>query len=576
MNLEPKKHTQCLLDALVSELVDLPTTFVCFREKFVLVGQKCQKVRCKACNEPVAAMAARLTSHLQYCPQRTQQMIGMMDSLPSVTKKSKSHNSTLTASIGTSIKSFADSLSEKQSEELNLMLAAAMHRTATPFSFFEHPLWKAFFAKLRPMWALPSPSVIGTSLLTSAYGDVMVSTFEQIRKTQSICMTLDGATNVMGKQVLNLMACCPKAWFLQHFTMELRRESADELLLKVIEAKNQVMQTLNPTSNEDGLREDQPNTSTSPLQDVMFSFCSDSPSVMVSLRRKIICLPDFTAVFGCSPHAINNFTLDILNKFPGPKETLKMCVFVVTKIRSTHLLSTLFDTLCKEKFGIILALLFFTKTRWTTSFYMFARILRVKMCLTSLPSHITMNDLNIDMPAELSSILLNTSFWKGCQGMHDLLQSICACTGYLEGDNSTFSAVYASFLYIKVHLYRLSEQTRSFLSLTDHDIENMVALLHKRFGTIYTPMHALAFRTDPFYHEFRIDVEAEYGVSFVEMDKGPLVVQCRSALQMFSGEHHSDVSAKLVVQFASFSVRRLDKHDLFITLKDMVPSLIWS
>jgi len=43
--------------------------------------------------------------------------------------------------------------------------------------------------------------------------------------------------NVQGKQVINLMACSPIAMFLEHFTMELHRESAVNLLEKVLDCK---------------------------------------------------------------------------------------------------------------------------------------------------------------------------------------------------------------------------------------------------------------------------------------------------------------------------------------------------
>jgi hypothetical protein len=56
-------------------------------------------------------------------------------------------------------------------------------------------------------------------------------------KQPLICFTLDGATNLQGKQVINMMACLPKAYFLEHFTMKLRRESVANLLKKLLDCK---------------------------------------------------------------------------------------------------------------------------------------------------------------------------------------------------------------------------------------------------------------------------------------------------------------------------------------------------
>jgi len=53
-------------------------------------------------------------------------------------------------------------------------------------------------------------------------------------KHSLIYFTLDGVTNLQGKQVINMMACGPKPFILKHFTMELRRESTANLLEKLL------------------------------------------------------------------------------------------------------------------------------------------------------------------------------------------------------------------------------------------------------------------------------------------------------------------------------------------------------
>jgi hypothetical protein len=56
-------------------------------------------------------------------------------------------------------------------------------------------------------------------------------------KHSLICFTLDGATNLQGKQIINMMACGPKSFFFEHFTMELHRESVANLLEKLLNYK---------------------------------------------------------------------------------------------------------------------------------------------------------------------------------------------------------------------------------------------------------------------------------------------------------------------------------------------------
>ena len=85
-------------------------------------------------------------------------------------------------------------------------------------------------AVLRPSYKWPSRKTIGGILLDNEYTWTQNDTIREIATFQTICLTLDGATNKAGKQVLNVMACGPKAYFLEHFTMDLQRESAVNLL----------------------------------------------------------------------------------------------------------------------------------------------------------------------------------------------------------------------------------------------------------------------------------------------------------------------------------------------------------
>jgi hypothetical protein len=58
----------------------------------------------------------------------------------------------------------------------------------------------------------------------------MSVSINEIAKCSDVCISLDGATKIKGKQILNLMACGLVDYFFYHFAIELRRESADNLL----------------------------------------------------------------------------------------------------------------------------------------------------------------------------------------------------------------------------------------------------------------------------------------------------------------------------------------------------------
>lgn len=104
---------------------------------------------------------------------------------------------------------------------------------------------------------------------------------------------------------------------------------------------------------------------------LLFSFTSDSPSVMALLRMKALELPNFNVAFGCTPHNLNNFTLDIFKKCDILKTSIHETIYLVKTIYNTHLLFSLYDILYKKKLGIAYVLIIFIKSRLTTSLYIY-------------------------------------------------------------------------------------------------------------------------------------------------------------------------------------------------------------
>ncbi len=66
-----------------------------------------------------------------------------------------------------------DFLKPGEREQLNVLLARAIHRAATPYSALEHPAWKAFFQALRCSYQLPCRAAIGGCLMRLEYVDTM-------------------------------------------------------------------------------------------------------------------------------------------------------------------------------------------------------------------------------------------------------------------------------------------------------------------------------------------------------------------------------------------------------------------
>jgi hypothetical protein len=167
--------------------------------------------------------------------------------------------------------------------------------------------------------------MIGDDLLCLEYTNIMAEVVRNLKQFVMICLILDGATNIQGKQIINLMACGPMAFFLEHFSMELLRESAENLYEKLIDCKRRLLLTIRElargfishivsfdASDDDANPQQVATMNEHFVGTPMFTFCSDSPLIMIKLRRLCIQDTEFLFAFSCSPHALHNLCMDLV------------------------------------------------------------------------------------------------------------------------------------------------------------------------------------------------------------------------------------------------------------------------
>jgi len=160
--------------------------------------------------------------------------------------------------------------------------------------------------------------------------------------------------------------------------------------------------------------------------------------------------------------------------------------------------------------------------------------------------------------------------------MEALFKTISSCLTYLEGDEATFSSVYASFIAIKSHLRKLDASVREGLSLNNDDIDLRMTLTHHRFSTIYyTEARALAFATDPLFMGMRTRIADEFGEEFLQLGKGPLISQLKVALSRLSNGDEN-VRRKMYSEFATYIRTCRDENSMDFEDTAMKPSELWT
>ncbi|OQR85487.1 hypothetical protein ACHHYP_11771 [Achlya hypogyna] len=407
--------------------------------------------------------------------------------------------------------SFVDNMTDKENAILNDMLATAIHSGGSQFTLVASAEWQAFLSRLRPGFKIPTPEAIGGQLLDDSYQRVQTATMAAVSKLHSLCITLDGTTLQTGKPILNIMLCGPHGFFVEHFTLDNARETAANLLHKVKSVKDMcndyfLAAQLNKTTTYGFLAA--PETR-------LWSLCTDSPSVMVSLRRLAVADHTVSFAFGCAPHALNNMCLDWM-KVPSIKSTIASGVAIVTGVRRVHLLLAAFDTLCSQQLQQQLTLVLFTKTRWSTCRAMLQRLLRVQHVLQFLPMYIRRpgSAAASSLPAALEATLLDATLWGQFALVDALLAPVCAALTFLSGDEATHSSVYACFLAVAVAVKELTVEALEGMGIQNHDV--LLAAVIARFASIYSSSMALAFVTDPLFCGMRQRLTTKYGTAFTK------------------------------------------------------------
>lgn len=207
---------------------------------------------------------------------------------------------------------------------------------------------------------------------------------------------------------------------------------------------------------------------------------------------------------------------------------------------------------------------------------MFARLRRVTQALMMLPSMLVADqDVDFSMKPELNRLLLDSSTWSRVAGMNDILEPICLCIGFLEDDASTLSDIVAAFAYIRWHIeFGISDACKASFSISAADTNILLQKLNRRFGRIYSPVFALAFRLDPLYDDMRLRVTEKFGASFFDFGKGPFINQCHDALNLLA-KSNTDVYQAMVQEFAAYIRRPPGVVDTVRALKAMHPMHIW-
>jgi len=159
--------------------------------------------------------------------------------------------------------------------------------------------------------------------------------------------------------------------------------------------------------------------------------------------------------------------------------------------------------------------------------------------------------------------------------MCSILKPITDALAYLEGDGTPLSAVYATFVLIKVHIHEIALATWTALGYKGDAKAHLLGRLVYQFERISTPVHALVFRCDPVFDGMRQRVSTKYGVNFINIGSNELLATARSAIDLLLRKENEERQYATLEEFCAFCERVPSPVHVFAAMANLMPRLVW-
>lgn len=376
-------------------------------------------------------------------------------------------------------------------QELNELLSKAIFVSGAPLSLVEHPLWKEFFAKLRPSFELPSRKQISTALLDHHYETTKKMVDVEVKNSNVLHLQLDGWSNIRNESIINFVVTQPKPLFVDFVATEDKRHTGEYMATKITEVVERYG------------------------SDKFFSCIGDNAANMqLGLRKTVEKFPHIHA-FGCKAHSLNLLSSDILNK-PTSKKVFGNAKKVIKKIKKSHCLNSVFTKKQAEK-GIRTALKIPPNTRWGYANQCLNSLIQNKAVLRLMAADPEMNkDFDVvnvtgeddedgdneddddkdepELPGEVKKLILNDQFWSKIECLHEILQPIADCIEAIETDDAI---IHKSHDMLKKLFSTVESLVKSSLVFNACDKKGVERCVQERKQALMHPILLAATILDP-------------------------------------------------------------------------------
>lgn len=223
--------------------------------------------------------------------------------------------------------------------------------SACPFALVEHPLWKAFFKRIRPAFNPPKRKTLGSTYLEKHMAEAQSVVQKEVQETATYHLQCDGWSNVRNEGIINFVLNKPEPIFVKQVATDVKRHTADNLY-------DFVMNVLN---------EYDPKKCCVIIGD-------NANNIQAAFNKVEESLPH-VIVLRCVNHTLNLLCKDI-TKVPSIATFINDSNEVVSHIKKSQVLNTLFNKMKKKSLASAANV-----TRWGTNETSLRRLLINKHAL---------------------------------------------------------------------------------------------------------------------------------------------------------------------------------------------------
>jgi hypothetical protein len=453
-------------------------------EHFKKVGKgQTRAVYCKYCETKMTSHDTnRWASHLQGCSEAPPELKAKLrkkrtastafietasGSLEEVEESSSTGVST-SAGKGT-VYNWLDRVTN--TVELDELFGKMFYHTGIPFRFADSPSLKAFIAKLRPAYQLPSAKQIAGGILNNVHHKFKTELNSVLTNAQHIHLVSDGWSSLKKDHYVNFLAVFVNA-------------EMNPLLLKTVNTGEEQQDGPNIAKDFEYVIED---IGANKVVSVVTDNAAPMKAAWTILQRKYPGL----IINGCAAHTINLLVKDIckLDRFGDHLEHAR---FITSFVKDRNGLSKRFEKIQENLFQegdlpVRRGLISVGETRWYTHHGCVKRVLENQKVLRQLVESNVFERIKETAKVKPKKVLFatlikNEMFWTALQDVEKILKPTSKIVGLLESNDCTLSDIYKIFKTM----------------LDEYESEaDIIELVKDRWAFLHTASMGFAYFLDP-------------------------------------------------------------------------------